>query len=365
MFGGEKVQIRVFASSIVGVWAALRFKNLGHQVELIHLKKDTEALRPVRVSRSLLSPMIRQLSRLGIPVAHILEAPVLKGWVSTEGDSYKRVWAEEGMHEERWIDSLRLREGLIRACELEGVAYSEVESFPCPDWGNFNYLGIYEAAPNEVAHWSRAFLSHVPGRETYEMSEIQFPRGMESALQKILFFDFEGVKGVLENLNRQKSVLTLISRSHILINKVVEDLRTRLSEKEMGNLRALFALNPHIFRRDYKAEVGDSGLYIPQFCLLGSGFGGLPVLMHTGVREGLKQVQRLEEHLEQYLRNPKIDYIRVAEDWYHAEKKGLLRLLSWQKAWESSLWSRMHQSWALRVHQIMPGKLRDLLKSPL
>jgi hypothetical protein len=87
--------------------------------------------------------------------------------------------------------------------------------------------------------------------------------------------------------------------------------------------------------------------------------------MHTGVREGLKQVQRLEEHLEQYMRNPKLDYIRVAEDWYHAEKQGLLRLLSWQKAWESSLWSRMHQSWALRVHQIMPGKLRDLLKSPL
>lgn len=88
--------------------------------------------------------------------------------------------------------------------------------------------------------------------------------------------------------------------------------------------------------------------------------------MHTQVREGMRQVTRLEEVLAHATKGEaQVDPVKIAEDWYHRERKGFLRLLSWQRAWEASLWSRMRQSWALRVHRYLPGKLRDLLRSPL
>ncbi|MEZ4814116.1 MAG: hypothetical protein R3A80_02780 [Bdellovibrionota bacterium] len=359
------MNIRVYASSVLGVWSALRLQDKGFPVELVLLKNVNESFRPTRVPRSLLTSVIEQLTRLGIPVSNILEAPVVRGWISPTGEIFERVWSEKGLHEERWIDTARLRESLLRACELEGVLISEVDVFPAPQWEEFRSLGIYEATANDVSHWTKAFHSYADNI-TYEVTEILFPRGMESALQKILFFEFDGVKGSLENLNRQKSVLTLISRSRILVDQILDDLRTRLSERQTGQLRALFALNPHVFRRDYKCNVGESGLYIPQFCLLGSGLGSLPALMNTHTREGFKQIARLEELLEKNAKGPQdMDPVRIAEDWYQSERRGFLRLLAWQRGWEEWLWSRMRQSWALRVQQYLPGKLRDLLRSPL
>jgi len=357
--------IRVFASSVLGVWSALRLKSKGFEVELLLLKKENESFRPTRIPRNLLSSVIEQLTRLGIPVSNILEAPVVRGWVSPTGEIFERVWSEKGLHEERWIDTARLRDSLVRACELEGVLVSHVDVFPAPEWDDFKSLGVYEAPPTEITHWTKAFQSYVD-HTNYDVTEILFPRGMESALQKILFFEFDGVKASLENLNRQKSVLTLISRSRILVDQVIDDLRTRLSEKETGQLRALFALNPHVFRRDFKCVVGESGLYIPQFCLLGTGLGSLPALMNTHTREGFKQVERLEEMLEKIIKERgALDPVRMAEDWYQSERRGFLRLLTWQRGWEDWLWSRMRQSWALRVQQYLPGKLKDLLRSPL
>ena len=363
------MEIRVFASSVLGVWSALRLRAKGFDVELVLLKKESETLRPTKIPRSLLAAVISHLTKLGIPVSNILEAPVVRGWVSPTGESFERVWSEKGFHEERWIDTAKLRESLIRACELEGVYVKEVEQFPAPAWENSNILGIYEAHASEISHWTKAFQSNVDN-VSFDVTEILFPRGMESALQKILFFEFDGVKGTLENLNRQKSVLTLISRSRMLIDRILEDLRTRMTERETSHLRALFALNPHVFRRDYKNTVGESGLYIPQFCLLGSGFGGLPVLMNTQVREGFRQVARLEELLEKAVKakqneSKELDPVRIGEEWYQSERRGFLRLLAWQKGWEEWLWSRMSQSWALRMQQLLPGKLRDLLRSPL
>jgi len=359
------LNIRVFASSALGVWAALRLRCKGFAVSLVLVKKESESLRPSRIPRSQLSPVIEHLSRLGIPVSNILEAPVVRGWISPSGEIFERVWSDKGQHEERWIDVVKLKESLKRACELEGVQITEVETFAAPEWTDFDHLGVYEAPSQEISHWTKAFQAFVDNT-AYDVTEVLFPRGMDSALQKILFFEFEGVKGSLENLNRQKSVLTLISRSRILIDRTLEDLRTRLSEKETGQLRALFALNPHVFRRDYKSLVGESGLYIPQFCLLGSGFGGLPALMNTQMREGFKQVSRLEEFLDRNLKlSTHADPIKMGEDWYQSEKRGFLRLLAWQRGWEDWLWSRMRQSWALRVQQYLPGKLRDLLRSPL
>jgi hypothetical protein len=350
---------------VLGVWSALRLKNKGCSVELVLLKQENESFRPTRIPRSLLSPVIEQLTRLGIPVSHILEAPVVRGWVSPSGEIFERVWSDKGMHEERWIDSAKLKEALVRAAELEGIPVQEVDVFPAPNWNEFKYLGVYEAPASEIAHWTKAFHSYADNTN-YDVTEILFPRGMETALQKILFFEFDGVKGTLENLNRQKGVLTLISRSRILVDNVIEDLRTRLSERQTGQLRALFALNPHVFRRDYKSYVGESGLYIPQFCLIGSGLGTLPALMNTHAREGFKQIDRLEELvLKNTKENATFDPVRIAEDWYQSERRGFLRLLAWQRGWEEWLWSRMRQSWALRVQQYLPGKLRDLLRSPL
>ncbi len=377
------LNIRVFASSVLGVWAALRLKTKGFEVELILLKKDVETLRPIRISRQLLSPVIAQLSKLGIPVSHILEAPVLRGWVSPSGEDFEKLWVTP-QQEERWIDPARLKESLVRAAELEGIPIKEVDSFATPPWNNplnkqvdsqqnnskndswnpLGYLGVYEAEAREISHWSKAFQTQV-NSISYDVTEILFPRGMDSSLQKILFFEFEGVKGSLENLNRQKSVLTLISRSRILLDRVLEDLRTKLCEKQSAQLRALFALNPHIFRRDYKSLLGESGLYLPQFCLLGSGFGGLQPLMNTQVREGFKQIARLEELMEQSTKTGAMDPTRIGEVWYQSERRGFVRLLSWQQHWEASLWSRMRQSWALRVQQYLPYRLRDLLHSPL
>lgn len=256
------LKVRVFASSVLGIWSALRMKECGHEVELSLLKKEGEPLRPVRIPRSSLSPIIVLLTKLGIPVSYILEAPTVRGWISPGGEVFERVWSASGFHEERWVDTGKLKTALVRACELEGVKLQEVESFATPDWNDFNYLGIYEAEANEVAHWAKSFHTNTEST-SYDITEILFPRGMESALQKILFFEFDGVKGILENLNRQKSVLTLISRSRILIDKKIEDLRTRLSERETGNLRALFALNPHVFRRDYKSRVGRAVCMFP------------------------------------------------------------------------------------------------------
>ena len=249
------MSIKVFASSVLGVWSALRFKSKGLDVELVLLKKENESFRPTRIPRNLLNSVIEQLTRLGIPVSNILEAPVMRGWVSPTGESFDRVWSEKGLHEERWIDTSRLRESLVRACELEGITVTQVDVFPAPQWDSFKSLGIFEASPTEITHWTKAFQSYVESTN-YDVTEILFPRGMESALQKVLFFEFDGVKGSLENLNRQKSVLTLISRSRILVDQIIDDLRTRLSERQTGQLRALFALNPHVFRRDYKCLVG-------------------------------------------------------------------------------------------------------------
>lgn len=359
------MNIKVFASSVLGVWSALRLKNKGFEVELQLLKKENESFRPTRIPRNLLNSVIEQLTRLGIPVSNILEAPVMRGWVSPTGEIFDRVWSEKGLHEERWIDTTHLRESLVRACELEGILVQQVEVFPAPQWDTFKSLGVFEAPPSEITHWTKAFQSYVENT-TYDVTEILFPRGMESALQKILFFEFDGVKGSLENLNRQKSVLTLISRSRILVDQIIDDLRTRLSERQTGQLRALFALNPHVFRRDYKRAVGESGLYIPQFCLLGTGMGSLPSLMNTQVREGFRQIDRLEEIIDKSLKEgATLDPVRLAEDWYQSERRGFLRLLAWQRGWEDWLWSRMRQSWALRVQQYLPGKLKDLLRSPL
>jgi hypothetical protein len=363
--GESDLKSKVYAATVLGVWSALRLKCKGNDVDLVLLKRESDTLRPTRIPRSLLASIIEHLTKLGIPVSNILEAPVVRGWVSPSGEVFERVWSASGFHEERWIDTAKLKESLLRACELEGVGISEVETFPMPNWDESGTLGVYEANASEITHWTKAFQAYSEN-VSYDVTEILFPRGMESALQKILFFEFDGVKGTLENLNRQKSVLTLISRSRLLIDRTLDDLRTRLSEKQTGHLRALFALNPHVFRRDYKSQVGESGLYIPQFCLIGNGIGGLPPLMNTHVREGIRQVSRLEEMLDKYNKpGANIDPVRIGEEWYQSERRGFLRLLAWQRGWEDWLWSRMRQSWALRVQQFLPGKLRDLLRSPL
>lgn len=88
--------------------------------------------------------------------------------------------------------------------------------------------------------------------------------------------------------------------------------------------------------------------------------------MNTHAREGFKQIDRLEELILKNMKdNLSFDPVRIAEDWYQSERRGFLRLLAWQRGWEDWLWSRMRQSWALRVQQYLPGKLRDLLRSPL
>src|SRR3712207_9578914 len=65
----------------------------------------------------------------------------------------------------------------------EGIRTEEVCTFENPHWNNFNYLGIYEADANDISHWSKAFHSRNTS-VTYDITEILFPRGMESALQK-------------------------------------------------------------------------------------------------------------------------------------------------------------------------------------